>query len=194
MSRAPPRWGRGRRKVRRVGQRKSEVVRVSAPDSFTVTDHSHGLGAEDLGHVERGVEGDVGHHVEDGDEEAGEDDGPGEVSHGVLHLLDDKVEVVPAVVGKEAGVEGEGDLGQVRLRLLPGEVFSLEKKTEKKKTEKKTSEKKTTKKKTTEKKTSELEDPAIPDLAIAQLDESCHDDDEECEQFGVGKDILRRDG
>ena len=185
MSRAPPRWGRGRRKVRRVGQRKSEVVRVSEPDSCTVTDHSHGLGAEDLGHVERGVEGDVGHHVEDGDEEAGEDDGPGEVSHGVLHLLDDEVEVVPAVVGKEAGVEGEGDLGQVRLRLLPGEVFSLEKKT---------TEKKKTEKKTTKKKTSELEDPAIPDLAMSQLNESCHDDDEECEQFGVGKDILHRDG
>ena len=185
-------------------------MRVSAPDSCTVTDHSHGLGAEDLRHIERGVEGDVGHHVEDGDEEAGEDDGPGEVSHGVLHLLDHEVEVVPAVVGKEAGVEGEGDLGQVRLRLLPGEVFSLEKKTtEKKKTEKKTTKKKTTEKKTTEKKTtkkktsekktsekktSELEDPAIPDLAMTQLNESCHDDDEECEQFGVGKDILHRDG
>ena len=66
--------------------------------------------------------------------------------------------------------------------------------TEKKTTDKKNTEQNTTKKKTTEKKTSELEDPTSPHLAMTQLDESCHDDDEEGEQFGVGKDILHRDG
>ena len=69
---------------------------------WTVTDHGHGLGAQDLGHGQRGVEGDVGGDVDHGDEDAGDADGPGEVSDGVLHLLDHVVQVVPAVVGEEA--------------------------------------------------------------------------------------------
>ena len=44
-----------------------------------------------------------------------------------LQFLDDKVEVVPSVVGKESGIEGERQFGHVRLCLLPREVlcFSL---------------------------------------------------------------------
>ena len=38
-----------------------------------------------------------------------------------LHLLDDEVEVVPAGVGEEARVEGEGDHRDVSLRVLEGE-------------------------------------------------------------------------
>ena len=69
---------------------------------WTVTHHGHGLGAQDLGHGQRGVEGDVGGDVDHGDQDAGDADGPGEVSDGVLHLLDHVVQVVPAVVGEEA--------------------------------------------------------------------------------------------
>ena len=42
-----------------------------------------------------------------------------------LKLLDDEVEVVPAVVGEEARVEAQRDLGVVLLRALPGEVLRL---------------------------------------------------------------------
>ena len=42
-----------------------------------------------------------------------------------LHLLDDEVEVVPAGVGKQPGVEGEGDDGWVCLRPVPGEVLGV---------------------------------------------------------------------
>ena len=44
---------------------------------------------------------------------------------GILELLDDEVEVVPAVVSEESGIEGEGDLGVVLLGVLPGEVLGL---------------------------------------------------------------------
>ena len=43
----------------------------------------------------------------------------------VLKLLDDEVEVVPPVVGEEAGVEGERDLGVVLGGAVPGEVLNL---------------------------------------------------------------------
>ena len=43
----------------------------------------------------------------------------------ILELLDDKVEVVPSIVGKEAGIEGESDLGHVRFRVVPREVLSF---------------------------------------------------------------------
>ena len=42
-----------------------------------------------------------------------------------LKLLDDEVEVVPAVIGEEARVEAQRDLGVVLLRALPGEVLRL---------------------------------------------------------------------
>ena len=68
---------------------------------FEGTHHSDGLRTEHLRHTEGGVEGDVGHHVDKGDHDAGDGDGPRQVPHRVLHLLDDKVEVVPTVVGEE---------------------------------------------------------------------------------------------
>ena len=43
-----------------------------------------------------------------------------------LELLYDKVEIVPAIVGEEAGVEGERDLGHVILRPVPREILSLD--------------------------------------------------------------------
>ena len=47
------------------------------------------------------------------------------ILHWVDHLLDHKVEVVPAVVGKQARVEGEGDVEHVGLCVFPGKVFHL---------------------------------------------------------------------
>ena len=43
----------------------------------------------------------------------------------VLQLLYDEVEVVPSVVGEQAGVEGEGDLGVVLFGVVPAEVLDL---------------------------------------------------------------------
>ena len=45
-----------------------------------------------------------------------------EVPDWVLELLDDEVEIVPAVVGEQTRVEGERDLGEVGLSVLPGKV------------------------------------------------------------------------
>lgn len=42
-----------------------------------------------------------------------------------LQLLDDEVEVVPAVVGEQPRIEAQRDLGVVLLRALPGEVLRL---------------------------------------------------------------------
>ena len=43
----------------------------------------------------------------------------------ILELLDDEVEIVPAGVGEEAGVEGESNDGHVSLRVLEGEELRL---------------------------------------------------------------------
>ena len=93
--------------------------------TLTGTYHSHGLGAEDLWNTEGGVEGDVGEGVHDSHEDDGDSYGSRQVSHWVLKLLDDKVEIIPAIVSKEAGVEGEGNLGEVCLRVVPGEILCL---------------------------------------------------------------------
>ena len=45
------------------------------------------LGGEDLWHGERGVEGHVGQHVDDGDQDAADGDGAGKVFHGVLRRI-----------------------------------------------------------------------------------------------------------
>ena len=42
-----------------------------------------------------------------------------------LKLLDNEVEIVPAVVGEQSGVEGEHDPGEVSLRVLEVEVLCL---------------------------------------------------------------------
>ena len=42
-----------------------------------------------------------------------------------LHLLDDEVEIVPAGVGEQAGVEGESNDGHVSLGVLEGEELRL---------------------------------------------------------------------
>ena len=42
-----------------------------------------------------------------------------------LKLLDDEVEIVPAVVGKQSGIEGEHDPREVGLRVLEVEVLRL---------------------------------------------------------------------
>ena len=43
----------------------------------------------------------------------------------ILELLDDEVQVVPAVVCEEPRVEGERDLGEVSLGIVPGEVADI---------------------------------------------------------------------
>ena len=68
----------------------------------------HGLGAEDLGHAEGGVEGDVGEGVHDRHQDDGDADGPGQVPHRVLQLLDHEVEVVPAEANPKVRNHGEG--------------------------------------------------------------------------------------
>ena len=42
-----------------------------------------------------------------------------------LEFLNDEVEIVPAVVREEAGVEGQRNLGDVLLSVVPREVLSL---------------------------------------------------------------------
>ena len=69
------------------------------------THHSHCLRTEDFRHIERRVEGNVCCHVDDGDSYTRDHDSSGKISHGVLHLLNHKVEVVPAIVSKESWEE-----------------------------------------------------------------------------------------
>ena len=87
--------------------------------------HGDGLRAQDLGDAERGVEGDVGEGVDHRDQDDRDADGPGQVPHRVLELLDHKVEVVPAVVSKQPRVEGQGQFCQVCFCVVPREVLSL---------------------------------------------------------------------
>ena len=42
-----------------------------------------------------------------------------------LHLLDDEIQIIPAGVGEQAGVEGERNDGGIRHRPVPGEVLRL---------------------------------------------------------------------
>ena len=91
----------------------------------TGTHHCHGLGAEDLWDTEGGVEGDVGEGVHDSHEDDGDSYGSGQVPDWVLQFLYDEVEIIPAVVSKQAGVEGESNLGEVRLGVVPVEVLRL---------------------------------------------------------------------
>ena len=50
------------------------------------------------------MESDDGEDVDDQAEDAGDSDGPGKILDGILHLFDDKVEIVPAGVREQAGV------------------------------------------------------------------------------------------
>ena len=84
--------------------------------------HGDCLGAQHLGDTERGVEGDVGEGVDHRDQDDGDADGAGQVPHGVLQLLDHEVEIIPAVVGKQPRVEGQGYLGEISLSLVPSKV------------------------------------------------------------------------
>ena len=81
--------------------------------------------SDNLGHTEGGVESDVSEDVDDHHQDYGDRDAPREVLDGILELLDDKVQVVPAVVSEEPRVEGERDLGEVSLGVLPGEVADI---------------------------------------------------------------------
>ena len=69
------------------------------------------------------MEGHDGEQVDEHAEGAGDGDGARQVAVRVPHLLDDEVEAVPAGEGEEAGVEGEGEGGGVRLGVGPGEVL-----------------------------------------------------------------------
>ena len=52
------------------------------------------------------MECDDGEDIDDEAEDAGDGDGPGQVADGVLHLLDDKVQVVPTRVREQTRVAG----------------------------------------------------------------------------------------
>ncbi len=43
----------------------------------------------------------------------------------ILEFFDDKVEIVPPVVGEQTGVEGERDLRNVGLGVVPSKVFDF---------------------------------------------------------------------
>ena len=43
----------------------------------------------------------------------------------ILQLLDDKVEIIPSIVSKQTGIEGECNLRQVCLSVVPVEIFSF---------------------------------------------------------------------
>ena len=68
-----------------------------------------GLGVDDLHGREDGEVGHEGEDVEGGREGDSDRDGERQVPAGVLDLLGDKVEVVPAVVGPQPGEECQGD-------------------------------------------------------------------------------------
>ena len=68
-----------------------------------------GLRVDDLHGREDGEVGHKGEDVEGGREGDSDRDGEGQVPAGVLDLLGDKVEVVPAVVGPQPGEECQGD-------------------------------------------------------------------------------------
>ena len=69
-----------------------------------------GLGVDDLHGREDGEVGHEGEDVEGGREGDSDRDGEGQVPAGVLDLLGDKVEAVPAGVAEEPGVEGQRDV------------------------------------------------------------------------------------
>ena len=81
---------------------KEDFQNFGACQEIFSSHHSHCFRAEDLGHVECRVEGDVGGDVDDGHRDARDHDCAGEIPHRVLHLLDHKVEVVPTIVSKES--------------------------------------------------------------------------------------------
>ena len=60
----------------------------------------HRLGAQHLRHGQGGVEGNVGQGVHDGDQDDRDTDGSGKVPDRVFQFFNDKVEIVPAIVGK----------------------------------------------------------------------------------------------
>ena len=87
---------------------------------------------------ESGVEGHNSENVDEEDNHARNCNRAGKIPHWVLgkslmkkflifpphlHLLNDEVEVVPAGVGEEARVEGQGDEGGVGHCVFPGEVL-----------------------------------------------------------------------
>ena len=68
-----------------------------------------GLRVDDLDGREDGEVGDEGEDVDGGGEGDPDGDGERQIPARVLDLLRDKVEVVPPVVGPQAGEEGQGD-------------------------------------------------------------------------------------
>ena len=73
---------------------------------LTLSYHCHSFGAKDLWDTESGVECNVGHDVDHHHQDDGDGDAPGQVLDWVLQLLYHKVEIIPAIVGKQARVEG----------------------------------------------------------------------------------------
>lgn len=84
-----------------------------------MTDHSDGWSSKHLVWRHDSVKGNVRQGVDDCAGGAGDDNGQGKVSLGVLELLHDEVEVIPSLVGKETGVEGQWNVSEVTRRSFP---------------------------------------------------------------------------
>lgn len=80
------------------------------PNLSYSTYHSHSLADAHLVGRHDGQVGHVDQQIADGDHGNGDEDGERKVPPGVDDLLGDVVEVVPAVVGPKARVEGDGDV------------------------------------------------------------------------------------
>ncbi len=100
-----------------------ESVIISFQGPEVTTYHRNCLRAQDFRYGQGCVERHVGQDVDDGDQGAGDGDGTRQVLDGILELLDDEVQVVPAIVGEQSRVEGQRDLGHVGLGVVPGEIF-----------------------------------------------------------------------
>ena len=84
---------------------------------------SHSLRAQHFRNAQSGVKSHVGQNVHHGDQDTRNGDGPGQIFDGILQFLNDKVQVVPAVVSEQSGIETQGDFGHIGFRVVPSEVF-----------------------------------------------------------------------
>ena len=92
-----------------TSERRKVLISLNYSESRKAYD---GDGVTD-GHLRGRHDGEIGHvdeHVADGDEGDGDGDCQGQVLLRVLDLLRHVVEVVPAVVRPQPGVEGHGDV------------------------------------------------------------------------------------
>ena len=78
----------------------------------------HCVRRQDLCGSEHSEVGNVGEHVDGGDERQGDVDGSGQVMSWILQLFCYKRHVVPAGVAEQTGVEGKGYVSRGGCRIL----------------------------------------------------------------------------